>query len=150
MGTKEVIDYVMNSPGNTNRAVLKGLLGNVSEGGESDGGVKTITITQTGYDVETSIATYDVLDGLSVSDDFWHPDPAYIIRIIEYEDDEEYYEDSFVVTRYGNDDEFHCEDVRISVFPNQSLDVAKKTYTFRKIENRVTAEERNAFITINK
>lgn len=32
MGNKEVIDYVMNSPGNTNKAVLRGLLGDVASG----------------------------------------------------------------------------------------------------------------------
>ena len=33
MGSKEVIDYVMSSPSNTNPSVLKGLLGNMTEGG---------------------------------------------------------------------------------------------------------------------
>ena len=37
MGNKEVIDYVMNSPGNTNKAVLKGLLGDTASGGSGDG-----------------------------------------------------------------------------------------------------------------
>lgn len=39
MGSKEVIDYVMNSPGNTNRAVLSGILNSAADGGESGGGV---------------------------------------------------------------------------------------------------------------
>ena len=37
MGTKEILDYVRNTPGNTNPSVLKGLLGNMTEG--SSGGL---------------------------------------------------------------------------------------------------------------
>ena len=43
MGTKEVIDYVMNSPGNTNKAVLRGLLGDMAENGSD--GVVSLSIT---------------------------------------------------------------------------------------------------------
>ena len=43
MGNKEVIDYVMDSPGNTNRAVLKGLLENTG-GGEPGGDVFMVEV----------------------------------------------------------------------------------------------------------
>lgn len=45
MGNKEVIDYVMNSPGNTNKAVLKGLLGDIAGDG-SGGDVLTVTVDE--------------------------------------------------------------------------------------------------------
>ena len=57
MGNKEVIDYVMNSPGNTNKAVLKGLLGDT--GGGSGGGIFTVEIgTREGSDGKEITATW--------------------------------------------------------------------------------------------
>lgn len=39
MGTQEVIDYVMNSPHNTNRAVLESMLDSIESGGGAEEGV---------------------------------------------------------------------------------------------------------------
>lgn len=46
MGKEEILDYVMNSPSNTNPSVLKGMLNSATDGGESGGNkvLKTIKI----------------------------------------------------------------------------------------------------------
>ena len=58
MGNKEVIDYVMSSPQNTNPSVLKGLLGNTADGGSS-GGVFMVEIApKEGSDGKEITATW--------------------------------------------------------------------------------------------
>lgn len=44
MTRKEILDYVMNSPGNTNPSVLKGMLNSVTDGGESGAGVFMVEV----------------------------------------------------------------------------------------------------------
>lgn len=53
MGNKEILDYVMNSPGNTNPSVLKGLLGNTADGGSSGG----VFMVEEEYDETTNTVT---------------------------------------------------------------------------------------------
>lgn len=67
MGKDEILNYVMNSPENTNRAVLSGMLDEInSDGGDSnDFSTATVTFLNT-----ASSGGYDVFAGTCTDDGF--------------------------------------------------------------------------------
>ena len=63
MGNKEILDYVRNTPGNTNPSVLKGLLGNMTEG--SSGGLVVHAIEYYPYAFDLDKTWKEIYDALA-------------------------------------------------------------------------------------
>lgn len=59
MDKDKVIDYVMNSPANTNRAVLEGMLDGIAQGG---GGAEPLIVTHTD-DIDVGVTRLNVTFG---------------------------------------------------------------------------------------
>ena len=66
MDKEKVLDYVMNSPGNSNRAVLSGML-DESGSGDSDFSVAKLTITNNdpNYSVDIKVAHIIEINGIN-------------------------------------------------------------------------------------